>query len=203
MSNKYTIADSAKNFIHDLYFNTRRRRIFKKTFFSVRKKFPLIFNPNYKPVTKEEYEGRELDLSAFLLAIKCLKLIKDAEKIHCWSTLRKCHFKLFKISGTKEILIENSFYKVCEHKDKIKTLYFPRGLPENTPKHVRMILGSSSLKKRRFIDSGRFKQKIENFDAFSVIFRGRFFRRKIFLKQIKNSNENLQAINIGKRRRRV
>ncbi|MDP3998422.1 MAG: hypothetical protein Q8P89_02305 [bacterium] len=203
MPRKYTIADSAKKFIHDLYFNTRRRRIIKKEFLSVRKKLPLTFNPNYKPVTKEEYEGRDLNISAFLLAIKGLRLIKEAEKLHYMTTLRNCKFKLFKFPKTREIMIESSFYKVCEHRNKIKTLYFPKGLPENTQKHARMILGSYPLKKRKLVDSGRYRQKIENFGEFSFIFRGRIFNKKILLKQINGSNENLLARNIGIGRRRT
>lgn len=198
---KITTKRQDEKFTHDLYFNTKKRNVFKRSFLGLQKE--IIENtPTDKPLLKEDYDNREFAVDFLRISIIALKRIKEAEEFRNCHTLKRCKFKLYR-SSKKLFVIENSFYRLSDKTFNAKFIFFPNGYPLGDFKVKAKMTKEMSLEGYEMVDQGIFKQKVENFDKFSVSYRGNFFKEKFLFKQMKGSNENLWTRKISIRKRRV
>ncbi|MCL4385600.1 MAG: hypothetical protein M1326_04710 [Cyanobacteria bacterium] len=183
---------------YDIYFNSRKRNKIKKTILRLQRGLLQSVDTTIKPVLKQEYEDRESQVSWLNVCIKFLKLIKAAEEFKYETTLKNCRFKIYKARRGNKVIIEDKFFKPSENKNKITFAVFNTGFPTGSRKKCVLYRNGYEFDQSKFvlIDNGGFKQKAENFNSFSVCYKGKIFNKRILFVQIKSSTTLFWVKNI-------
>lgn len=178
----------SKKLDKNIYFNTRKRNNIKKNVLRLQKSLLQSVDTTIKPVLNQEYIDREFHVSWLNICIKFLKVIRDAEDFKYSTTLKNCHFKIYKAKKGKIVIIRSNFFKPCENKNKITFIVLPV-FPTLSKKKCTLYRKEYKFNSSDFvlIDGGRFKQKVEDFKSFSVNYKGKIFNKKLLFTKIKSS----------------
>lgn len=178
----------------DIFFNKKRREELRKTFLRTQKAILQNSDSSIKPFTEEEYAQRRLETSTLALTVKSLEIIKEAEAFDKKTYLTNCKFYLFKKG--KSVVIKATFAKpLLDNSSKTTFVYFPQGLPESTKKRALIYKDKFEFKEYRLLDSGVFKQKILNFEEYTLKFKGEKADFNIKLKLINSDKQSYWAKN--------
>lgn len=185
---KVQLSAISKKLDEQIYFNTRKRNNIKKNVLRLQKSLLQSVDTTIKPVLKQEYIDREFHVSWLNICVKFLKVIKDAEIFKYDTTLKNCHFKIYKAKKGNTVIIQSKFFKICESKNKVTFVVFPAFLT-NSKKKCILYRNSYKFNTSDFvlIDKGRFKQKMEDFKSFTVNYKGKIFNKKLLFTKIKDS----------------
>lgn len=189
---KFSIADGFKSgtkMRKDIFFNKKRREELRKTFLRTQKAILQNSDSSIKPFTEEEYAQRRLETSALALTVAGLETIKKAKDFDKNSYLANCKFYLFKKG--KSAIIRTTFLKpLLGNNSKTTFVYFPQGLPESTKKRALIYKDKFEFKEYKLMDSGVFKQKILNFEEYTLKFKGEKADFNIKLKLINSDKQS-------------
>ncbi|MDP2637661.1 MAG: hypothetical protein Q8P26_01205 [Candidatus Levybacteria bacterium] len=173
----------------EIFFNKKRREELRKAFLRGQKAILQNSDFSVKPFTEEEYAQRSLEASALAFTVTGLETIKKAEDFDKSSYLVNCKFYLFKKG--KSVIIKATFLRpLLDSNLKTTFVYFLQGLPNEIKKKASVHKGNFKLEGCKLLDSGSFKQKILNFEEYTLKFKGKKVNLKIKLKLI---NEEKQS----------
>lgn len=168
---------------NDIFFNKKRREELKKTFLKGQKLILETSDLTVKPVLKNEYAKRQLETSVLAFTVTGLETVKKAEDFNKDTYLTKCRFYFLKKG--KSAVIKTTFFKPLLDKTlKTTFVYFPQGLPENTKRKAFIYKRWFEFKGHKLFDKGAFRQKILNFNEFSLTLKGEKIKARIILKII-------------------
>lgn len=194
---KFSLADglkSGRKMRKDIFFNKKRREELRITFLRTQKAILQNSDSSIKPFSEEEYAQRRLETSALAFTVKGLEAIKEAEAFDKKTYLTNCKFYLFKKG--KSVVIKATFIKpLLGSNSKTSFAYFPQGLPESTKKRAFIHKDKFEFKEYKLLDSGVFKQKILNFEEYTLKFKGEKVDFNIKLKLINSGKQSYWAKN--------
>jgi len=183
---------SGKKIRKDIFFNKKRREELRKTFLRTQKAILQYSDFSIKPFSEEEYAQRRLETSTLALTVKSLETIKEAEEFDKKTYLTSCKFYLFKKG--KSVIIKTIFLKpLLDNNLKTTFVYFPQGLPENVKKKAIVYKEKFEFEGYNLIYSGTFKQKILNFEEWTIKFKSKEVDFKIRLKIINSEKQTYWA----------
>lgn len=186
--------NSGRKMRKDIFFNKKRREELRKTFLRTQKAILQNSDSSIKPFSEEEYAQRRLETSALALTVKSLEVIKEAEAFDKKTYLTNCKFYLFKKG--KSVVIKATFIKpLLDNNSKTSFAYFPQGLPGNIKKKAFVYKEKFEFKEYKLLDSGVFKQKILNFEEYTLKFKGEKANFNIKLKLINSGKQSYWAKN--------
>ena len=189
---KFSRADSFKSgrkMKKDIFFSKKKREKLRKTFLRTQKAILQNSDSSVKPFSEEEYAQRRLETSALAFTVTGLEMIKKAEDADKSSYLVDCKFYLFKKG--KSVIIKATFLKpLLDNNLKTTFVYFSQGLPESTKKKALVYKEKFEFKEYKLLDSGVFKQKILNFEEYTLKFKGKKVNLKIKLKLINSDRKS-------------
>lgn len=192
---KFSRADGFKSgtkMRKDIFFNKKRREELRKTFLRTQKAILQNSDSSIKPFTEEEYAQRRLETSALALTVAGLETIKKAKDFDKNSYLANCKFYLFKKG--KSVIIKATFAKpLLDNNSKTTFVYFPQGLPKNVRKKAFVYKDKFEFKEYELMDLGVFKQKILNFEEYTLKFKGEKADFNIKLKLINSGKQSFWA----------
>ncbi len=165
---------SGRKMNRDIYFNKKRRRVFKKSFLETQKEILENEDFSVKPVLKEEYDKRMLTTSMLAFTVSWLETIGKAEKNDKKIYLTDSKFILYR--KEMSFVFKATFLKpLLDNKVKTSFLCFPQGFPRKTKKKAFIYKDGRkfSLKGYEEIDSGTFKQKVLDFKDLSLKYKGK------------------------------
>ncbi len=171
----------------DLFLKKKLRKFMKKMFLKTQRNILENSDFTIKPILKHEFAERQLETSVLAFTVTGLETIKKAEEFEKNTTLENCKFKLFQKIGGSSVIIRGDFFKPLKNENKIVFVYFPKGLPKNGNKKTFIYKDKYEFDGYKLIDEGSFKQKILNFEEFSITCRGKVFNKRIILKTIGDS----------------
>jgi len=165
---------SGRKMNRDIYFNKKRRRVFKKSFLETQKEILENEDFSVKPVLKEEYDKRMLTTSMLAFTVSWLETIEKAEKYDKKVYLTDSKFILYR--KEMSVVFKATFLKpLLDNKVKTSFLCFPQGFPRKTKKKTFIYKDGRkfSLKGYEEIDSGTFKQKVLDYKDISLKYKGK------------------------------
>jgi hypothetical protein len=176
----------------DIFFNGKRREELRKTFLRTQKAILQNSDFSIKPFSEQEYAQRRLETSALAFTVTGLETIKKAKDFDRNSHLTSCKFYLFKKG--KSVIIKTTFLKpLLDNNLKTTFVYFPQGLPENVKKKAIVYKEKFEFAGYKLMDSGTFKQKIFNFEEWTIKFKSKEVDFKIRLKIINSEKHTYWA----------
>lgn len=192
---KFSRADglkSGRKMRKDIFFNERRREELRKTFLRTQKAILQNSDFSIKPFLEEEYAQRRLETSALAFTVRSLETIKEAEVFDKKTYLTNCKFYLFKKG--KSAIIKATFLKpLLDNNSKTTFAYFPQGLPKGIRKKAFVYKEKFEFTEYKLQDSGVFKQKILNFEEYTLKFKGKKVDFNIKLKLINSDKQSYWA----------
>ena len=165
---------SGRKMNRDIYFNKKRRRVFKKSFLETQKEILENEDFSVKPVLKEEYDKRMLTTSMLAFTVSWLETIEKAEKYDKKVYLTDSKFILYR--KEMSVVFKATFLKpLLDNKVKTSFLCFPQGFPQKTKKKAFIYKDGRkfSLKGYKLVDSGIFKQKVLDYKDISLKYKGK------------------------------
>ncbi len=189
---KFSKADGLKSgekMRKDIFFNKKRREELRKTFLRTQKAILQYSDFSIKPFSEQEYAQRRLETSTLALTVKSLEMIKEAEEFDKKTYLTNCKFYLFKKG--KAAIIKATFLKpLLDNNLKTTFVYFSQGLPKNVKKKAIIYKEKFEFEGYKLMDSGTFKQKILNFEEWTIKLKSKEIDFKIRLKIINSDKQS-------------
>lgn len=172
----------------DFFLNKRKRKDLKMEFLKAQKY--VLENADFtkKPVTKEEYDERALNVLRLENSVGGLYVIKEAEKTDKELRMINCRFKLYKKG--KAYIIANTFDTPNAKKKTDKTFHFmPNGLPIKTAKKEYKYRNKFEFSDYELIDEGIFKQVFDEIKGSKVSYKGKIYNFRIKYHQISSDKK--------------
>jgi hypothetical protein len=185
---KFSAGNAVKKLREDIFLKKEIRKDMKSIFLRTQKN--ILENSDFliKPVLKQEFAKRQLETSLLSFTVRGLEIVKKAEEFEKHTTLANCKFELFRKINGSSIIFRGDFFRPLKFEKVIAFLYFPKGLPKKNNQKIYIYRNRYQFDGYKLIDRGSFRQKILNFKEFSIICKGEFFKKKIILKTIGDSN---------------
>ena len=185
---------SGRKMRKDIFFNKKRRKDLKNTFLRTQKVILQHSDFSVKPFSEEEYAQRRLETSALAFTVTGLEAIRNAEDSDKKTYLTNCKFYLLK--KRKSIIIKATFLKpLLDNNLKTTFVYFPQGLPRDLKKKAFVCKERFEHEGYKLLDSGTFKQKILNFEEYTLKFKGEKADFNIKLKLINSDRQSYWTTN--------
>ena len=185
---------SGRKMRKDIFFNKKKRKDLRNTFLRTQKVILQHSDFSVKPFSEEEYAQRRLETSALAFTVTGLEAIRNAEDSDKKTYLTNCKFYLLK--KRKSIIIKATFLKpLLDNNLKTTFVYFPQGLPRDLKKKAFVCKERFEHEGYKLLDSGTFKQKILNFEEYTLKFKGEKADFNIKLKLINSDRQSYWTTN--------